>query len=129
MNAIKDALNIKSNIKIGSGLIRSFTHSRVKIGILILSNSDGKGSLEDLILSTCEENLKEVIENFLKQLKSIGLKIEKENKFKVHCFFGAKCSKKLYLKLSNAIQNCDFINLNERLLTLQEEIVRFFTTP
>ena len=129
INAIKEVLGIDKNIEIRNSQIHSFTHDDKEIGILILPSSEKPGSLEDLIMSTCEESFKIAIENFLTQLKNIGLKIKKENKFKVHCFFGAKCSQKLYLKLSNAIQNCNFLNINEQLSVLQEEIIVFFTKP
>jgi len=129
INAVKEVLSIDKNIEIRSGQIHSFIHNDKEIGILILPSSEKPGSLEDLIMSTCEENFKDAIESFLKRLKSIGIEIKKENKFKVHCFFGAKCSQKLYLKLSNAIQNCSFLNINEQLLVLQKEIISFFTKP
>ena len=78
-------------------------------------------------LNSCSENIRNIIEDFINQIEEEGLVIHKKSKYKVHCYFGAKCSHKLYLKLSNAIQNCDFIDFSyEEILALRERVLNFF---
>jgi hypothetical protein len=83
--------------------------------------------LEDLILNSCNENIRNIIENFIDQIEEEGLVIHKKSKYRVHCYFGAKCSHKLYIKLSNAIQNCDFIDFSHKeILAPRERVLNFF---
>ncbi len=118
-DAVREILNENAN--------DIFYNCNSRVGILMLPDSESEGSLEDLILDSCNENIRNIIENFIDQIEKEGLVIYKKSKYKVHCYFGAKCSHKLYIKLSNAIQNCDFIDFSHReILALRERVLNFF---